>query len=75
MPDILLQLCPLPSNVPETIRLRRAFKALLRCYELRCVRVSDAVELPAATEAIHPSRPERARVAIKVSRTMGNLIE
>jgi len=42
MPDILLRLRALKSDVPEPVRLRRALKVLLRCFQLRCISLTDA---------------------------------
>ena len=40
MDQIIITLRPLPDDTPPMIRLRRALKALLRSYRLRCVRIS-----------------------------------
>ena len=42
--DVLLILRAMPDDVPAAIRLRRALKALLRTYRIRC-------------RAIRPARP------------------
>lgn len=42
MPEYVLHLRALPSDIPPVIRLRRALKTLLRSHRLRCVSVSEA---------------------------------
>ena len=41
IPVYQLTLSPTPGNVPATIRLRKALKALLRVYGLRCTSVAQ----------------------------------
>jgi hypothetical protein len=41
-PALMLTLRPLADDVPEAVRVRRALKALLRVYRLRCVRIAYA---------------------------------
>lgn len=42
----LIRLRPEPDAVPETIRLRRAIKMMLRTFRLRCVRVCEENKTP-----------------------------
>lgn len=45
---LILHLRAMPSAIPASVRFRRALKALLRVYRLRCERIEPA---PAAVPA------------------------
>jgi hypothetical protein len=54
---ITLTLRPLPSTVPEEVRVRRALKMLLRTTELRCIEVAmDETPMPPRPSTNVPTR-------------------